>query len=66
MQNYSKSNKLMKYQNFTKQLFSSVHTKSFVNSVPNMNVIQRKKCTQQVHLDEISKSKNIFKNQYFY
>ena len=33
--------------------------------MPNMNVIQRKKCTHQVHLDEISKSKNIFKNQYF-
>ena len=66
MQNYSKSNKLMTFQHFTKQLFSSVHTKSFVNSIPNMNVIQRKKCTHQVHLDEISKSKNIFKNQYFY
>ena len=65
MQNYFKSNKVKKYKHFTKQLFSSVHTKSFVNSIPNMNVIQRKKCTQQVHLDEISKSKNIFKNQYF-
>ena len=66
MQNYSKSNKQMTFENFTKQLFSSVHTKSFVNSIPNMNVIQREKCTHQMHLDEVSKSKNIIKNKHFY
>ena len=43
MQNHSKSNKLIKFQHFTNQLFGSVHTKSFVNSVSNMNVVQRKK-----------------------
>ena len=52
MQNYPKSNKLMKYQHFAEQHFSSVHSKSFVNSMPYMNVIQRKKCTQQVRPDE--------------
>ena len=52
MQNYSKSNKLMKFQQFTKQFLSSVHTKSFVNSKPFMNVIQRRKRTHLVHPDE--------------
>ena len=52
MQNYSKSNKLMKFHHFAKQLFSNVHTKSFVNSMPNMNVVQRKKRTHLVHPDE--------------
>ena len=52
MQNYSKSNKLMKFQHFTKQLFSSVHIKSFVNSIPNMNVVQRKNRTHLMHSDE--------------
>ena len=49
MQNYSKSNKLMKFKHFTKQLFSSVHTKSFINSIPNVNVVQRKKRTHLMH-----------------
>ena len=56
MQNYSNSNKLMKFPHFTKQLFNSVHTKSFVNHtnafvnfMRNMNVIQRRKRTHLVH-----------------
>jgi len=52
MQNYSKSNKVMKYQHLTKQLFSSVHTKAFVNSMPNVNVIQRKKRTHLIHSEK--------------
>ena len=53
MQNYSEFNKVMKYQHLTEQLSSSVHTKSFVNSIPNMNVIQRRKRTHLIHSDEI-------------
>ena len=45
----------MKFQHFTKLLFSSVHTKSFVNSKPIMKVVQRKKRTHLVHSDEIIK-----------
>ena len=54
MQNYSKSKKQMKFKYFPKKNFvSSVHTKSFVSSMPNMNVIQRKKRTHLLHPDEI-------------
>ena len=52
MQTYSKSNKLLKFLQFTKKMFSSVNTKSFVNSMPNMNVIERKRRTHLVHPGE--------------
>ena len=52
MQNYFKSNTPMKFQQFTKQFLSSVPIKSFVNSMPNMNVIQRRKHTHLVHPNE--------------
>ena len=38
----------MKFQQFTKQFLSSVHTKSYVKSIPHMNVVQRKKRTDLV------------------
>ena len=58
--NNSKSHNIMKIKHLTKQLFSAAHTKSFVNSMSNMNVIQRKKCSHLVQPDEIfSKSHNI-------
>ena len=52
MQKHSKSNKQKEFQRFTKQIFSIVHTKSFLNSIPNTNVVQRKKHTHLVHADE--------------
>ena len=52
MQNYPESNKPVKFPHFTKQVFSSVHTKSFVKSMPSMNVVQRKKRTDLWHPDE--------------
>ena len=52
MQSYSKSHRRMKFQQLTKKNSCSVHTKSLVKSMPNMSVIQRKKCTHLVHPDE--------------
>ena len=63
MQNYFNFNKVMKFENLpnsflvlfiqTKQFFSFVYTKSFVNYMPNMNVIQRRNRIHLMHSDEI-------------
>ena len=56
----SKSHTKMDFLRFTKKN-SSDHTKSFLNSMPNMNVSQRKKCTQA----KISKSQDMLKFKKF-
>ena len=44
-------NSIIKFRRFTK-FFSSVYTKSFVNFMSNLNVIERKKRTHLVHPNE--------------